>query len=242
LSARCGQCGYPKTGLSGTRCPECGSDAWIESGHVAALCFWLRSRWTRPPSRRMQIFTVALVGMWLLVVSAPGNPCYFFFGCLPTLGITFAWYIIVAFVLLDYCMRAVIAARNRVAGGNRHCTGTRRYIIRWVVLPICVCLVATGMVSQWPLRLRFQISQPLLEKAAEDFVAGGRKCTRSEFIGLMWCHRVNVGYGVVYFDTGARVELLDSPSGYVAVGLAYRPADPWPDKDTRLARGWYVYR
>jgi hypothetical protein len=244
----CVGCGSVLIGPSESRGPECGQqfdnqDSRTHSDKRGPLR--LPRAWLRPPGLWHCGLCLVLLAFFLEIRSTVGNPFYLRIGLVGTLLLNMALVLLAAYLLTDYIVRAVAGRRLRTliepVSGSGRC---KRNTLRWAVAPVCLALVGSSFPANWPLTLRFSLSQKACEEAAVDYIEGSRTDTGSQWIGLIYCHKVYIGRwqggSMVLFRTGGKLELMESARGYVPVGMVFRPDDPWPAKSNRIAARWYI--
>jgi len=212
VETRCRSCGYILKGLSCPRCPECGTvfDAQIlvRPARVpdANLRWFLRPvpRWC------VALAAVAVAGVCVTASDVPSLS--------RDLKLA-AWLALLIVVSLDAGAR--LAAR-RVARRRRwRSERVRDMSCDRRIATVLTCFVAgiLSVATDWPLRTRFLLSRPALERAVADISRGTSNTKRLCYLGLFRIRDVYAdpsGANVIYF------ELDHDFANYV--GLVYRPS------------------
>jgi hypothetical protein len=133
----------------------------------------------------------------------------------------------------NYLLRAVATScdQARAEGDREDRPGAKPW--RWAAAPVCVALLVSAFLSNWPLRTRFALSRSAFERAARQY-ADVAPYTRVE----RWVGWYYVSY-LEGYDT-AGVSFVTGDDGFDPVGFAYRADDPRPSDPDRIAPCWYV--
>ncbi len=229
----CIGCGYLLNRLSKNICPECGR--WFDpddaSTFEAESVPFAWRRWARPPSNVHILLTFVFLVGCIVAQSEPGFPG----------GATLLAMPILAGVLVSDYLGRMVAVRLDRARARRDATEKRRtQRWRWAVAPLATIAVISGVMTRWPLQLRFHVSRTALEYAVDDFQAGQNGDTsKPRLVGLYRVDKLFArGEGNVGFRTSRRIRL----DGRVqCAGFEFRPSSP-PDEGRyrSLTPRWYV--
>jgi hypothetical protein len=228
--ACCLDCRYPLKGLPESRCPECGR-AFDPSDPETfrssdGPSFW--QSWGRPPGRThaaLALLTTAAVvygtsAPWPSLSSAPVLACFLLLTPIIWLCLLIDWGL-----RLYACSTASSAARDvRPRWAPRGV---------WLLAPICIVAIVAAVGTSWPLRVRFAISRPALERAAAEALAG-RNPAGDRWIGLYYVERIEApGNTAFWFRTG---------DGFIdPVGFEYDLSSAGPrGRGLRLTTHWRV--
>lgn len=240
-TATCLTCGYALRSLPINVCPECGrtfDPADPRTYKPGPKSPWWHAFAGPPPGYfrwPLVIYTVFL----LFDSSSPGLPTQLFPLFIVSMALTVCGaplYVLV--LLLDYGLR--IAVRT---GYGRHfdelSQQPEKSPKKWAVAPLCLAVLLSIGVFDFPLRIRFALSRPALERAAEAYLDGTRTNTGGQWIGLFRVEKISVNKSIpgpphVFFETG--FTLIDE------IGFLYAPnrkgnaltPDVLPDP-------WYIY-
>lgn len=162
----CLQCTYPLHGITEPRCPECGRsfDPADRSTYARRPGdrTW-RSR-ARPPSPPFLVATLLLAGWAVYDLSLPGFPGY---------AIVAAGFWILLALVADYAVRVGAVWLDRVRARRDGQTARPYARIGWWLLPGCLLAVVILAATHTPLRLRFHVSRPALDRMTGEFRAEG---------------------------------------------------------------------
>ncbi len=238
-TAVCLGCGYALRDLPEPRCPECGrafDPADPRTFGPEPRPKWLQP-WAAPPPWWHVCAITAFVWALLFHLSVPyGRPAVL--GEAPLAG-SFVAYTTPWLPLgigLDYLVRALVAGDDRRSPRRRATKALRCTRWRWVVTPICLCLVSTALAFDWPFEVRFRLSRPAFDRAVQVFRQGQSTNTGPHWIGLYHVKRIsNFGPGAVVLKTEYGEGTRDS------VGFVYDPRNP-PARpyNEYIGQGWYV--
>jgi hypothetical protein len=234
--ACCLTCGYALGRLQEARCPECGDvfnpadPATFRNPRFHPIRYF----WTTPPPTWHVVSILAATCVLIVAASAPHFGTAVILASRPPLT-SLALVTLVA-VVLDYLKR--LAQRWRRAGRRRWRTArTRSPAWRWAVTPLSGLLLASAVLTDWPLRLRFALSQSAFLEAMSAYYQHPDRPPRDKWIG--W-YRVRMlqphGDGVV----------LNTREGHdEALGFAYSPSGTPPAEAGEtlrpIAPSWFVY-
>lgn len=234
--ACCLNCGYALRRLQESRCPECGTDfdpadaaTFRDPRAHPARYFWTSS----PPIWHLAGILAATVVL-IVAGSAPHFGTAVILARRPT-WTSLALVVIIA-VVLDYLKRGVqrwrVVRRRRWRTARMHSDAWR-----WVVTPLCGMVLASAVVTDWPLRLRFALSQSAFFDATAMHFRHPDARPDDKWIGWYRVREVRPhGDGVVLTTRGGGREEL---------GFIYIPTgepEPGAGESFRpLAPSWYVY-
>lgn len=166
-----------------------------------------------------------VVAVWVWCASWPGGLGLVQFGIeVVAIAVGLWWVVLVA---LHIAARWENRRVQRSAGSSWPVRGT-------VALAVAGCLWVVGvgsLVTDAPLRMRFELSRPAFDDAAATGEAARAAATPAERAEADRAGRV-----LASFDTEGRLGLY--PAGYVGVelyGVSVHPYGPW------LSRGWFAY-
>jgi hypothetical protein len=152
-------------------------------------------------------------------------------------------YPLTAFLVGAYLIRAFAVFSQRKLGDHGLPGAKRGTWRRWLVLPPCCVLALSAALSNWPLEVRFRMSQTALEAEVAQLLARGTTTTGPatpltypRFVGLYHIASVQVlaNERVVYFATYDDFLLGTEGFEYSETGHRY--------EDVGLPPGWSVYR
>jgi hypothetical protein len=233
--ARCLGCGYALRGLPGNVCPECGrafdpNDPSTYRWGPRRPCW---RRWAGPP-KLWTVWGLAAVTLFaLLDLSAPGLPGGIKGAMLGACALQALAALFVIVVLANYTLRALATACDRArADGDRPDQPTPRHW-RWVAGPVCLALIGSALLTNWPLWARFVASRSALEAAAKQYANTAAYTPINRWAGLFYLE-------YVYSFKANEVRFVVGDTGIDPIGFAYRPDDPRPNDRDRLAPCWYV--
>ena len=216
-------------------CPECGRA--FKPGDTATYATpESRFRWPRIPGPPTIKSTMAACSVLLLYVywsSVPGGlGASLFLGvCLlvPT-GLA-----VLTLLCLDYAGHVTATRNDRERALGDRATASRREKWRWIVTPVCIVLITSAWLTDWPLRSRFLLSRSELTKVVDQVQRGANPLAIRGRYGLF---RVSFAYkyksGAIFLRTGS--------SGFDSVGFLYSPSDTpgkWKNAK-RLSRNWFT--
>ncbi|UCE58869.1 MAG: hypothetical protein JSU63_15685 [Phycisphaerales bacterium] len=240
-AAVCIQCSYLLRGLENPRCPECGQSFDPDDPPtyvVYTMPSWVR--WAQPPSL-LECVLAVIAGLWILEDFSNQIASHPYVVCLAP--------ILMVGLVLYYLVRilACLSLKNLqgdAAGlrAGQHCepssapSGTQasRGSSRWAVLPVVVMILASAMLTNWPMRVRFHFSLPAFERVVRNIETDPSTNTGPQWIGLYYIKRIGYReHGSIGFVTGTS---LWDPVGYLY--------DPNPRATGRLtqqlAPRWYA--
>lgn len=238
-TAVCLGCGYSLRGLPEAICPECGRafnpDDPTTYRDKPAVPMW--RRWATPPGIWHTFGVLAVTLLALDGLSRPTGALFGLSGFPPCCVMFTAGPLLMAI----YGVRAVATYLDRLRAEHDRAEQSRTKTWRWLVTPVCLGLVISAFVGNWPLHLRFAASQAALEAEAKRLLARTpananlvRDTRYDRFIGLYLVDfvRVNQKRRTVYFFTDPGlidpVGFVCGPQGAAAV-------------DVGLPKGWFVY-
>jgi len=236
-NARCLWCGYPLQGLPGPVCPECGRsfdpDDQSTYDHPWIPPSW--RIWAKPPRTWHALCVVTITLVALENISTTGAlirsqswilPCAASFTCaaVPMLFVVVCNYLIRLFAVRNDCERSSADKARK-----RH---DRKW--RWLVTPVCLAVIGSALIRPWPLYVRFYLSRPALEQAAQKVLAQPQTILGSRWIGLYYIEQFELAStGCVQFHTGRTL------AG--RVGFEYDPKGGTASQTMRrLAADWYL--
>lgn len=204
-TAKCQKCGYSICALPTLRCPECGHefDPLDPRSYVDTSRQWWHL-WLHPPSRISTTLAVAVIALYVFEESAPGDRVLVF---IPYLFLVLIW---------DYMMRLVsfTCAYCQTESGYRKLF-VKKHRIRWMIVPLCLAIALLAMLTEWPMKLRFSISERAFAREASNLPPNVtfRENVR---IGLYHISVVErLPSGEVFFAVGTE--------GLTDVGFVYKP-------------------
>jgi hypothetical protein len=214
--ATCVQCGYALRELTGGYCPECGQpfdpndpDTYARRGR------WPWRRGVSPPGTVHLGAVLLMTAIALEDFSVPRS-----LGLWPCVWLPLALFAALV-VAVDYLTRAGDFWRMlRQSPGAAVASRSRREgWWRWLITPLCVGMIGAAVLTDWPVRVRFRLSQPALERVVK---AGGGNSNGAQWIGLYHVKVWREPGGVVRFVTHDFFE----PVGFVYYpnGTQYRIA------------------
>ncbi|MCA9256244.1 MAG: hypothetical protein KDA33_11440 [Phycisphaerales bacterium] len=178
--AHCLACGYALRGLAGGVCNECGrsfdpadSSTFRRLSDDVALPSWRLM--ARPPTMWTIGPLLACLVLLFYELSAPGagvQACMVYF-----VGALILWYCVA-----DW-FRRLAACREDAARAAMDRARSRHGVWRWFALPAIMMAALSMCVVNWPLRLRFALSQAAFERVVMD-AEGGAAPKGSRRIGL----------------------------------------------------------
>ncbi len=215
-TAVCLGCGYALRGLPEAVCPECGrafdpadSTTYDEPTRPTGWRRWAQA----PPLSRCVVAAMCAVA-YAYWSSEPG-------GLLAGFGGVWMWPVglgLTAWLVADYNLRVRAVIRDRRRASLDRVPAWRGGWLRWAIVPICLALIFSAMLTSWPMRLRFELSRGAFEDAVRKLNAGTDPKTLTGRIGLLPVRRITqYGVGGVYFQTGL--------AGWDRVGLDHCSAD-----------------
>ena len=209
-AAYCPRCGYALRGLPGNICPECGSlfdrALLARPGHVRnAGLKWL----SRPtPWWWVASCTVAAVGVWLAASDVPSFKR----------AVTKTVWLALLFAL---CLSAGarLATREVLLRRRPPCERARdtRCHRRMIAVLGCFIVGILAVATDWPLRVRFALSRPAMERAVRDINRGTWNANRPRYVGLF---RIRSVYSGASRTNGIYFEVDHDFANYV--GFVYR--------------------
>lgn len=178
--AHCLACGYALRGLAGGVCSECGRafdpadvSTFRRLSDDVALPSWRLM--ARPPTMWTIGPLLVCLGLLFYELSAPGagvQACIVYFA-----GV----------LMLGYCVadwfRRLAACREDAARAAKDMARLGHSAWRWIALPAIVMAALSVCVVNWPLRMRFALSQAAFERVVMD-AEGGAAPKGSRRIGL----------------------------------------------------------
>lgn len=182
-NATCLDCGYRLAGLESRNCPECGrhidplNATTFNDG--ASPSGW--RRWAKPPSRAECLTIGILTLLGVVGASGPagwgaGNVCCAgVFGYPLCLGLT-----------VVYVMRAIAVYRDRDRA--RLDLVRQRSTRNWAVLPVCLSIVVSTVITPWPMILRFRASESAFNETLKDYQLERYK--KGKWVGLYYVKSV----------------------------------------------------
>lgn len=152
-----------------------------------------------------------------------------------SLGLLY-WGMVAPVTTLVYLARCRRAVRN-AACSLRPTLGSWSH---WLILPVCLGLVAAGSLNHWPARLRFGLSQRSFERLVAAPPGDQLRGPYPRWIGLYWV-RSEVG-GALFENPHPNRGFITGSGPADPCGLEYDPADPQATGGLtlRLAPGWYL--
>jgi len=199
-TAACLRCGYSLRGLPGVICPECGRH--FDPADPATYRDTRRParwrRWCGPPGRW---HTAAVVAVTLLALEAcstvilPGGVLGPFLSLIVIGGAA-------AIALPPYAVRAAAAVLGRIfppSGERTRAPGRWR----WLITPVGVALVASALLTRWPLHVRFAASRAALEAEARRLLAAAGPTAAARPTGGSFQYGGSVGW---YYVSDVRVD------------------------------------
>lgn len=164
--------------------------------------------------------TPLLVAMTFWAFSIPGT--YFFVSA--TLGLV--WVLLALFWIGRF---GYVLVRRRPSTAQ---------IAAWLALPAIVLAAAIAVSLDVPMRARFELSRPAMDRAARDVLAGRRDPQAIDRIGLWEVERAERGRGTFRF-------LVKESGLFDPVGFAYsphgRPPNFGEDAYRHVSGPWYVW-
>lgn len=194
--ATCFECGYALRELTACVCPECGRSFSATDPTTYRVLGGKPSwrRWATAPTP----WTIApAIGLSIYILTDLSAPGILFPWCvLYVVGIVFGVY-----ACADYLRRRAACERDSDRAA-RDITPTQLHRrSRWVVLPVCLCLVFSAWATDWPIRLRFAASRSAFEAMHQQIEISGVVPSGEQWIGL---YRVKIRREgqYVYYVTG----------------------------------------
>lgn len=247
--ARCIDCDYSLRGLTKDVCPECGgafdADVFGTFRHPRLWPpWWVKYR--DPPAWWLTLLLAAFSLLLLLDSSTPGEDLPFGL-CIHAL----AFVVLVPWVVISWLCRAQARVEARRVNPDVLVGRPRRGGV-WILIPVCLVLIASSLLTSWPLRLRFELSRAALNRAADNYTptAPNQFLTvrRPSWIGLFRVESVSLPEaGVHFFETGSK--FMFDGAGFIRVDPAepeLQKGDSLPASDLSveqvLGGGWYVGR
>ncbi len=240
-AAVCIQCGYFLRRLEHPGCPECGQPFDPDDPttyEVLTLPPWFR--WANPPSL-IECALAVVTALWVLedfssqIASDSLVVCF-----APNLMIVLSIYHLSRTVASLRLKRRKDVVAHLVAGEHRESsslpsrTQASRGSWRWAVRPVVVMILASAILTNWPMRVRFHLSLPAFERVVQEIEADPTTKTDPQWISLYHIRRIERGQGgSIGFVIGTA---LSDP-----VGFLYDP-NPRPTGrlTQQLAPGWYA--
>lgn len=210
----------------------------MSNRHTYSLSSWNWLDFLKGPPGRIHVISVALyLLIYTLGSSSPGGFASSgtwigqrasFFGLLVLLG----GLPLMLVACLDYFVRIWLAGWFKLKSHPSKRITPRRGNLRWLVTPVCICLVLSVWSSHWPLKLRFGMSRQAFE-AVRLNAASGQIPSSPLLLGSFSVTSVTVYRpGLIFFETGR--------SGFDAAGLVYSANDqPRRAGQTRVAPCWF---
>lgn len=236
-NATCMGCGYRLANLPTQRCPECGR--WFEPNDPTTYdnrwCLPQWRRWANAPSSAECWILISFTLFGVLNASGPAQwesliNCFSGFVCVPvSIGIG-----------IVYFSRVAACWRDRLRAAQDQDYACRRPKWRWLVMPMCLALVASTFIYPWPLMVRFSLSRIAFDAAVKDYQAG-RRFSGGKWIGLYYVDQVEeIEYfgnrpPSVFFITGSSIA---DPVGFTYDPL---PSHPMTYMVVRVGPSWYTY-
>ncbi len=237
--AACLTCRTPLTEPGRRTCPKCHRPyhPLDRSTFGSALSGDTASRWLSPPSGTECILAGLLAFYMLYAVSSPNGSAR---GGL--IGSAICGTPVFLMLLSMYLRRRSVcrAYLGSKSADPEMADSIRRGRWRWWPLPMALALILLASVSDWPLRLRFELSREAMEKAVAD--AQARRFGQPHRVGLYYLTIVDSmsstgpgGTGKVFFET---------PSYWLPpdrIGFEYSPSDvpSSPNTSFRIAPKWF---
>jgi hypothetical protein len=229
--ARCLGCKYPLRGLTINRCPECGRE--FDPNNPKTM-YWGRMpgrigrALLRPPGLLLQSVSAVIVATLFYEASAPEGAMF------PDIGLGFVVSILLIAVWLGRLVISAILARYFAAPLFANRSVGRRWISWPIAILLCVVLIESGA----PLRVRFWISRPAMDRLAQEIMQlplGGSKWPNRN-VGLYRTYRID------RFEGGMRFLVTYKPSG--CGGFAYFSDRSPPSGTTEFEHfsgPWYLW-
>jgi hypothetical protein len=135
---------------------------------------------------------------------------------------------------IDYAARVVAITADRRRASLDKAKQQHAHWLRWFVLPVCVAVLISAVISLWPMRIRFHLSLEAFDDAAYSVQSGKAPGGLPRQIGSYRVMDVRLTQpGDVFFLTGY--------SGLDRVGFLYRPDDQKSGGAyIRLAPCWFA--
>jgi hypothetical protein len=230
----CLDCGYALCGLPTPRCPECGREfdpldpSTMNMGRpLTPVIAWVLGPLRWPVS----LATWAALGFALWTARLPGeqiaNSSSIYI--LITLGVF--W--------LSWPLIRWRFARKYGWPTSLLMQGQRQRIL----VGLCLLIGAALILKQLPLRAAMAVSQPAMDRMAQDLIASGQPYADDQWVGVYPAKRIKVLPG----NTGVRFTVEQDNRAYRS-GFVYFPhIDPkkssWRNKDYRHVSGsWWAWR
>jgi len=208
--ARCLRCGYLLRELPENRCPECGRSfdpSDFNTFRYIGQSFSVR-RWARFPSgfEVLAILIPTLLFVWTRSGPRPepyGDP-----------DVYTLWFVCVVPVLVWWFgLRLASCLRwRRLPEKSRGTSPNDRRTWRWLVLPLCLSALLTISQFNWPLAIRFRLSEPAFAREVNRIKALQQQNSNTptyveygHWVGLyyVWAASVRPGDRWIWFGIDA---------------------------------------
>ncbi len=244
-NARCLHCNYLLKGLPENKCPECGhtfDPANTDSFRIDAK----RRRLVRlalPPGPLHTRLSLIVAFLLLFESSDPGGAA-----SIPLL--TCALYLLSIALLIAYVVRLAASFCFAITDHGRAGTIRKARLAhwRWWLFPVCIAVLASTELTNWPLQIRFKLSHAAFEAEAARYQSsqpssGVTQSSNSRRIGLYYVDRIIVSDA----GPGSRTILFVTTSffrgawGFARTANGPGSLPPFTEiTDVGLPRPWYA--
>jgi len=174
---------------------------------------------------------IPLICITILVVgdlSVPGRKRWTYVADLPC-------FVFGMYLLVDYMFRRFSRHTHADGVASESMSVTRRRRWRWYILPTCAIVLLSLVFWNWPLQIRFALSQSALEAEHQRIESGGPVSDQWKRVGLFSVWPRRLGGRTVFFTGGGH------PSSMSGYGLVKGTLKSRTLRSLDHVRGdWYV--